>query len=101
MATMNHATDALPFTNGLAAATQSKFEVLLLHKDVVLSQSDSIADVHGIPQVRQLQSSSSDDDDNETSVNTTTASTITANSTNLTDLNNSVAAEIGQSRGWH
>jgi len=32
MASVSYAADALPFANGLAAATQSSFEVLILHK---------------------------------------------------------------------
>jgi hypothetical protein len=122
MGTMNHASEALSFANGVAAATQSSFEVLLLHKHRSISsgfsdvfvgapqlRSDSTADdVNSIAKVRQLQSSTnSSDDDNETATTTTTTTTTstaavntttnTSNTTaNLSELNNTVSAEIGQ-----
>jgi len=117
MAALTHATDALPFTNGLAAATQSSFEVLLLHKHF---ENGAYVTTSSHPAARQLQSSGDSSDDNETlsnetssstnetssneSTTTKTSSTTTANATttaNLADLNKTVAAEIGQARGLH
>jgi len=63
-----HATDALPFANGFAAATQSSFEVLLLHKQHgVLHNAFLSADTESA-EVRQLQSNSNSSEyENETS----------------------------------
>jgi cytoskeletal protein RodZ len=116
MATINEATEALSFANGVSAATGTSIEVLLLQKHHSISSGSN--DVHDIVEVRQLQSiSNSSDEDNETSTTTSpTTSTITANTTttanttsnttlntttttttgNLTELNNTVNAELGR-----
>jgi hypothetical protein len=94
MTSVIHATDVIPFANGLAAATQSSFEVLVLNKHRVLDafQKDvddfsdlkdvsSLASVMmnaGIPPARQLESSSNNtDDENETTITTTEATVTT------------------------
>lgn len=115
MATVTHATDALPFASGLTAATQSSFEILLLNK------------YQSIAELRHLQSSvNSSEDDNETSTisntvdNGNVTTTITTTSTSLAVVNNSntsssntsnstgnksalkksVDAELGHAQSW-
>jgi hypothetical protein len=121
--------DALSFASGVAAATQSSFEVLILKKrniglSAVLAEERKLAG--NFAEVRQLQASdvsnfsNSSDDEDETSTTVTTTSsspvsvTTTVNATtnattngttnatttvNVSELEPVVAAELGQASG--
>jgi len=85
-----NAADAFTFVNGLAAATGSHFEVVLLQKnsrmfhDVHAFDAVNDGDHGSVPRQLQFDSNSSDDDLNDTTIITTTASTATSTTTSST-----------------